>query len=165
MREASILADVSVVKDVVLLRAGPGNLGDFEGAQAYLSHPSAIEEQTRPERSVKDLAGWYSDVTCREYTDPKLGKTVALYADFHAAVGKDEVLTILRTCVEYAKRYYVNTIGRLSMAPVAFSKASTCRMGLVRYAMVFSCESDLPMYSSKVSITKPSVALSGSHSS
>lgn len=122
-REASILADdITVVKDVILIRAGHGNLGQrhyytaealqdaakrqiFEGCQAYLNHPSTIEEQTRPERSVKDLAGWYSDITARSYTDPEVGKTVALFANFHPAVGKDEVVTLVRTCLEYAKRY------------------------------------------------------------
>jgi hypothetical protein len=122
-REASILADdITVVKDVILIRAGHGNLGQrhyytaealydaaqrsiFEACQAYLDHPSTVEEQTRPERSVRDLAGWYSDITCRPYTDPEIGKTVALFADLHPAVGKEDVVTIVRTCLEYAKRY------------------------------------------------------------
>jgi hypothetical protein len=122
-REATGAGDnLDVVKNVILLRAGPGNLGDrhyytpaalqdavarqiFEGAQAYLDHPSMWDETNQPGRSVRQLAGWYSDVTCREYADPVYGKTVALYADFHPAVGKADVLTIVRTCLEYAKRY------------------------------------------------------------
>jgi hypothetical protein len=121
-REASIVGNIDVVKNVVLLRAGPGNLGDrhyyteaalrdavardlFEGTQAYLNHPTTVEEQIQPERSVEKLAGWYSDVTVREYSDPKLGKTVALYGDFHPRVGDERVISIIRTCVEYAKRY------------------------------------------------------------
>ncbi len=119
-REAS--QDGSVVKNVVLLRAGPGNSADrhyyteacikdaaqsgiFEGAQAYLDHPSTIEEQTRPERSVRDLAGWYDHVEARPYTDPEVGKTVALFADFHPAVGKPDVATLVQTSMEYHKSF------------------------------------------------------------
>lgn len=121
-RESVVIGNFDAVENVVLLRAGHGNLGQrhwysaaalqdavardiFEAAQAYLDHPSTIEEQTRPERSVRDLAGWYSDVEVRPYTDPEVGKTVALFGTFHPAVGKDEVVTIVRTCIEYAKRY------------------------------------------------------------
>jgi hypothetical protein len=121
-RETKGAGDLSVVHDVVLLRAGPGNLGQrhyysekalqdsvareiFEGAQCYLNHPTTIEEQTIPERSVEKLAGYFSDVTVRPYTDPEFGKTTALYADFHPRVGDDRVLSIVRTCLEYAKRY------------------------------------------------------------
>lgn len=120
LREA--VATDNVVKDVLLIREGPGNPADghyyskeciqtsvesrvFEGAQCYLDHSSVFEERNRPERSVKDLAGWYSDVYAKPYTDPKLGECLGLFATFHPAVGKPEVLSIVRTCVEYARQY------------------------------------------------------------
>ena len=34
----------------------------FEGAQAYIDHPSKDDEKNRPERSVRDLAGYYTNV-------------------------------------------------------------------------------------------------------
>lgn len=114
--------DRQVVKGVLLLRAGPGNPHDrhwyseacihdaatsgiFEGTQCYLNHPSTFEEQTLPERSVKELAGWYSDVRAATYTDPQLGETVGLYADFHPAIGRDDVISLVRTCADFASRY------------------------------------------------------------
>ena len=33
----------------------------FNGAKSYSDHPDAIQEKTLPERSMKDLVGWYSD--------------------------------------------------------------------------------------------------------
>ncbi len=122
-----------VVENVLLLRAGPGNLADrhyystqclqgaedsrvFEGAQAYFDHPSRAEEQSRPERSVRHLCGWYSNVACREYNDPQLGKsTLGLFATFHPAVGNTEVLSIIRTCAEYAKQYPAKAYAGLSI--------------------------------------------------
>jgi hypothetical protein len=45
----------------------------FNGAKAYADHPDAITEKTLPERSMKDLVGWYSD--CFVDKNPKTGKT------------------------------------------------------------------------------------------
>jgi hypothetical protein len=129
-READVSDDI--VRGVLLLRAGPGNLGDrhyytaeciqtaassgiFEGAPAYFNHPTSIEEQTRPERDVHQLAGWYSNVVAKECTDPELGKTVGLFADFHPRVGNDEVISLVRTCVEYAKLYPRKAFAGLSI--------------------------------------------------
>jgi len=122
-REATSADDLNVVRDVILLRAGPGNLGQrhfyseqclrdaverqiFEAAQCYLNHPTTFEEQTIPERDVNKLAGWFSDVTVRPYRDPDLGvDSVALFANFHPRVGDERVAPIVRTCLEYSKRY------------------------------------------------------------
>lgn len=40
----------------------PATSAAFEGKPCFLDHPDAIEEQARPERSVKDEAGWFSKV-------------------------------------------------------------------------------------------------------
>lgn len=45
----------------------------FNGAKAYADHPDAITEKTLPERSMKDLVGWYSD--CFVDKNPNTGKT------------------------------------------------------------------------------------------
>jgi hypothetical protein len=45
----------------------------FNGAKAYADHPDAITEKTLPERSMKDLVGWYSD--CYVDKNPQTGKT------------------------------------------------------------------------------------------
>src|SRR6266576_3258213 len=45
----------------------------FNGAKAYADHPDAITEKTLPERSMKDLVGWYSD--CFVDKNPDTGKT------------------------------------------------------------------------------------------
>jgi hypothetical protein len=69
--------------DVILLEEGMGNLGTcfyytrsaiesaadkkiFEGKKAYANHPSKFEEQVLPERSVRDIIGYYSDIEVRE---------------------------------------------------------------------------------------------------
>ena len=44
----------------------------FDGAKAYADHPDAITEKTLPERSMKDLVGWYSD--CFTDKNPQTGK-------------------------------------------------------------------------------------------
>lgn len=61
----------------VLIQEGMGNLRDafyytrsalesaapiFEGKKCFSDHPDAIEEQTRPERSVKDIIGHFENV-------------------------------------------------------------------------------------------------------
>jgi hypothetical protein len=44
----------------------------FNGTKAYADHPDAITEKTLPERSMKDLVGWYSN--CQASKDPATGK-------------------------------------------------------------------------------------------
>lgn len=50
----------------VLSRARPL----FEGGQAYADHPSRADRKDRPERSVRDLVGYYEDV--RQESDGRL---------------------------------------------------------------------------------------------
>jgi len=44
----------------------------FDGAKAFCDHPDAISEKTLPERSMKDLVGWYTD--CYVDARPDTGK-------------------------------------------------------------------------------------------
>ncbi len=63
--------------EVVIIEEGLGNFGDafyysadvingmpdtFEGKKIYANHPSAIDEETRPERDVRDILGYFEDV-------------------------------------------------------------------------------------------------------
>lgn len=65
--------------DVVIISEGLGNSRDkhfytkqalqeavtagvFDGAQCYADHPTKLEESNRPERSVRDLIGYFSNV-------------------------------------------------------------------------------------------------------
>lgn len=128
-READ--ASGAVVRGVLLLRAGPGNLADrhyysnaciqdaansgvFEGAQMYLDHPTPQEEREGV-RSVEKLAGWYDNVVAKPFTDPQLGQTLGLFADLHPAVGNAKALEIIRTCAEFAKAHPRNAYAGLSI--------------------------------------------------
>jgi len=66
---------------VVLIQEGLGNLKDcfyytkeaiqsappvFEGKKVYADHPDALEEQTRPERSVRDVLGHFENCHVEE---------------------------------------------------------------------------------------------------
>jgi hypothetical protein len=79
IKEASTAVDGQVGRRfrVTLLQEGMGNLHDayyytasaiesavplFEGAQFYIDHPSEEEEVIRPERSVRDLGGYFEEV-------------------------------------------------------------------------------------------------------
>jgi hypothetical protein len=116
-------AEGNVQKGVLLIRSGTGNRADrnyytdaalekarmdeiFEGARSFLDHPTPNEEEQQPGRSVRALAGWYSNVTTAPYTDPETGDScVGLFADFYPQLGRDDVIGMIRTCAEYAKRY------------------------------------------------------------
>lgn len=80
--EAELSADGSVAR-VTLIRPGWSQNGRyyapevlararglFEGGQAYADHPSRAERKDRPERSVRDLVGYYEDV--RQEQDGRL---------------------------------------------------------------------------------------------
>ena len=95
-------AEVGGVYEVVIIEEGLGNLGDlsyysrealqfasdkkvFEGKKAYANHPDKLEEQIRPERSVRDIIGYYSD------TQIKNGDTgqAQLVAKFNLLAGEE----------------------------------------------------------------------------
>lgn len=102
---------------VVLLAEGPGNARDhyyytadaiqrsahiFEGAPCFLDHASTAEEDSRPERSVRDKCGWYSRARA-EIVDGK----AAIVADLH--LGKNaaarEARDIIATDRDYRRQY------------------------------------------------------------
>lgn len=51
----------------------------FEGGKAYADHPGKTEQKERPERSIRDLVGWYSDV--KQETDGRLTASLHVIDD------------------------------------------------------------------------------------
>lgn len=83
----------------------------FEGGQAYADHPGKTERKDRPERSVRDLVGWYSNV--KQETDGRLT------ADFH--IVQDWLKPVVRASVtENAKLagLSINALGETRMGEV-----------------------------------------------
>lgn len=103
---------------VVLLQEGLGNLKDayyytkeslksaisvFEGKKIFADHPSLTEEQTRPERSVKDVLGHFEN--CR-YEETKDG-TGQLVADVSVLPDKpyEWARALMRHAVQFGSKY------------------------------------------------------------
>jgi len=102
----------------VLIQEGLGNFGDayyytrqalesavpvFEGKKIYADHPDKVEEEARPERSVKDVLGHFENVKLEEGKDGR----AMLTAD--VVVLPDEpyqwARALMRHSVEYSKKY------------------------------------------------------------
>ena len=83
-KEASTPSKNGSQFQVVLIQEGLGNLKDcfyytkeslqnslglFEGKKCYADHPSSLEENIRPERSTRDIIGYYKNVQYSETGD------------------------------------------------------------------------------------------------
>jgi hypothetical protein len=80
--------------------------GVFEGAQAYADHPSKFDDANRPERSVRDLIGYYFDSKLTRVSDKKSGKLVAAYAaKMKIQEGCDWVIGIIKEAIDYNKKF------------------------------------------------------------
>ena len=82
LSESVVDTENRVIKGVVLIRAGMSMnkrfyteksleeaVSVFDNSKAYADHPSKEDRVNRPERSIRDLSGWYSNV---RYTEGKL---------------------------------------------------------------------------------------------
>jgi hypothetical protein len=104
---------------VILIREGLGNFGDcfyytreslqeaasskiFEGAQCFADHPTEIEEQVRPERSTRDIIGYFEDVHFEETEG--VGSLMGTLVVSNA-VSLDWALALLTNSLEYAKKF------------------------------------------------------------
>lgn len=102
----------------VLLQEGLGNLKDayyyskdaltsavpvFEGKKIYADHPSSVEEQVRPERSVRDVLGHFENVSLEESDDgvSRLVGDVKILPDQSFAWAR----SLMRHSVDYAQKY------------------------------------------------------------
>ncbi len=110
---------------VVLIKEGLGNLKDcayytrealmkaaadriFEGKKLYVDHPSEFEEATRPERSVRDVGGYFENV---QFTvDQDRGQ---LSGDLVVLDGSsfDHSRTLIRESVKYSEKHEGDLIG------------------------------------------------------
>jgi len=103
---------------VILLKEGMGNSRDayyysrealvsavpvFEGKKIYSDHPSLSEEEVRPERSVRDILGYFEGVGVEEQPDG----CMALVGDVNIMPDKpyEWARALLRNAVDYAKKF------------------------------------------------------------
>jgi CYTH domain-containing protein len=107
---------------VIILEVGRGNSRDkhfygadtirkaavdkvFDGAQAYADHPGLDEDINRPERSVRDLVGYYFNTREVEVTN-STGETVpALAASMKIQEGADWAIGLIREAISFNTRY------------------------------------------------------------
>lgn len=68
----------------------------FEGVKAYADHPSRDEMRSRPERSIRDVVGWYDRVA---YDSQHNG----IAADFHVLESADWLRAMLRSAWDAGK--------------------------------------------------------------
>lgn len=109
---------VATKYDVILIQEGLGNFRDayyytkeaivsgvalFEGKKIYADHPSEIDEQVRPERSVKDILGHFENVRVEEGS----GGQSMLCASVQILPDRpyDWARALMAHSVEYAKKY------------------------------------------------------------
>jgi hypothetical protein len=102
----------------ILIQEGLGNLRDgfyytrealesavpvFEGKKIYADHPSSMDEQTRPERSVRDVLGYFENVQIEEGKDGRtmLTASVTMLDDPHYAWARG----LMRYAVNYSKKF------------------------------------------------------------
>ncbi len=122
-------ADGTMVDDqqrtarVVIITEGLGNLRDrnyyaktavescaqvFNGKQFYVDHPSRIDEENRPERSVRDLGGYFFDTSVGSLQDPETGDQLsACFASLKFAESEPGTLALaqVKAALEYQKRF------------------------------------------------------------
>ena len=79
----------------------------FEGEQCYADHPSKIDDQTRPERSIRDLAGYFMESTYLEVPDKiNPGQMLGAYgAKLKISEGADWVVGLIKESIEFNKRF------------------------------------------------------------
>lgn len=111
--------------EVCIISEGPGNSHDghwytgeavesgvtvFDGAKAFMDHPSADEQETRPERSGRDIVGYYRRPRVVVESDGRK----ALFATFELAVPEDptkesdivkQTRGLIETAVRHAKEF------------------------------------------------------------
>lgn len=75
----------------------------MEGKKCFIDHPGQFEEQDRPERSVRDVAGYWTKLTVIESDAEK-----SVLRGFHKVPGGEgfeQLRSLLIESIEYAKQY------------------------------------------------------------
>jgi len=105
--------------DVIMIQEGLGNFRDcfyytkealqqavkdqlFEGSQCFADHPSEIEEVSRPERSTRDIIGYFEDVRFEEADG--LGQIMATLCVANN-ISLDWAMSLLTNSLGYSKKY------------------------------------------------------------
>lgn len=104
--------------EVILIQEGLGNFKSafyytkgclqssatiFEGKKCYADHPSAIDEQARPERSTRDILGYFEGVQYAEAADGR--GMIKGNLCLEATVSSEWARSLLTNSLEYAKKY------------------------------------------------------------
>lgn len=112
---------------VILIQEGLGNLKDcyyytkkalesgvtlFEGKKIYADHPDAVQEQIRPERSVRDIIGHYEN--CRLEEDNGCAQLVADLQTVQDA-SYQWARSLINHSIEYTKKYPTSDFVGLSI--------------------------------------------------
>lgn len=108
---------------VVIITEGLGNLRDrnyytasavkssadvFHGKQFYINHPSQSEEEDRPERDMRDLAGYFVETQVGTVEDPDTGETLtACFATLKFSTTRDgrDAFEQVKTALQYQKDF------------------------------------------------------------
>jgi hypothetical protein len=152
--------DASRTATVIIIEEGVGNKRDmhyyspetlhaavqdgvFEGAQAFADHPGADEDINRPERSIRDLVGYYFDTKIVEVSRNGVKKT-ALAAKLRIQQGVDWVVGLIKEAIAYAKQFPNKTYVGISInadgdtAPTTYLGQEV--NGVVRITDAFSAD-------------------------
>lgn len=126
IREADgmMVDDKAGVARVVIITEGLGNLRDrnyyaksavescvqvFAGKQFYVDHPSKDDEENRPERTMRDLAGYFFDTSLGMVPDLETGDQLsACFASLKFAMEAEPgrlAFAQVKAAIEYQKRF------------------------------------------------------------
>ncbi len=84
----------------------------FEGAKAFLDHPSRTEDEDRPERSVRDQCGWFSEAEIATID----GKTaVTAWFNFMRNSAGREARETIESALEYQRSYPLHVLAGFSI--------------------------------------------------
>jgi hypothetical protein len=87
----------------------------FEGAQCYADHPGIDEDINRPERSVRDLCGYYYNTRIAQVRATDGTMVPALAATFKIQEGADWALNLVREAIAYNQRFPTQTYVGISI--------------------------------------------------
>lgn len=121
--EVTQLDQATRTAKVIIITEGLGNLRDknfytsdavlsaakiFEGKQCYIDHPSQREEEDRPERSIRDLCGYYFGCQIGQFKDQDTGEPLqALFANLRLDESESGAFAMakIKASLEYQKQF------------------------------------------------------------
>lgn len=85
----------------------------FEGLQCYADHPTEIEEKIQPERSTRDILGYYQNVQYQE-ADDGTGRLVADLC-IGSSISLDWAMSLLTNSIDYSTKFKESDLVGLSI--------------------------------------------------